>query len=71
MPASDKKIVGFNVGINVGEVAAHTVFHVHVHLIPRRSGDVDDPSGGVGASFQKCRNTNRADIMARNVRFRG
>lgn len=45
--ASDKKIVGFNVGINVGEVAGQTVFHVHVHLIPRRSGDVDDPRGGV------------------------
>jgi ATP adenylyltransferase len=43
----DNNIEGFNVGINVGEVAGQTVSHVHVHLIPRRSGDVDDPRGGV------------------------
>lgn len=38
---------GFNVGINVGEKAGQTVHHVHIHLIPRYNGDVDDPSGGV------------------------
>ena len=43
----DKSIEGFNVGINVGEAAGQSVFHVHVHLIPRRAGDVDDPRGGV------------------------
>lgn len=38
---------GFNIGINVGEAAGQTVFHLHVHLIPRYAGDVDDPRGGV------------------------
>lgn len=38
---------GWNIGINVGEAAGQTVMHLHVHLIPRRAGDVDDPAGGV------------------------
>ena len=42
-----RDIAGFNVGINSGEAAGQTVFHCHVHLIPRRPGDVDNPRGGV------------------------
>jgi superfamily II DNA or RNA helicase/diadenosine tetraphosphate (Ap4A) HIT family hydrolase len=38
---------GFNIGINVGEVAGQTIPHLHVHLIPRYRGDVYDPRGGV------------------------
>jgi ATP adenylyltransferase len=38
---------GFNVGINVGAVAGQTVPHVHIHLIPRYRGDVENPIGGV------------------------
>jgi diadenosine tetraphosphate (Ap4A) HIT family hydrolase len=38
---------GYNIGINVGAAAGQTVMHLHVHLIPRFDGDVDDPSGGV------------------------
>ena len=38
---------GFNVGINVGEKAGQTINHVHIHLIPRYNGDVNDPMGGV------------------------
>jgi diadenosine tetraphosphate (Ap4A) HIT family hydrolase len=38
---------GYNVGVNVGAAAGQTVQHVHVHLIPRYAGDVDDPRGGV------------------------
>jgi ATP adenylyltransferase len=44
---SDATVTGFNVGINTGADAGQTVFHVHVHLIPRRKGDVPDPRGGV------------------------
>ena len=38
---------GFNVGINVGEASGQSVFHVHIHLIPRYKGDVENPKGGV------------------------
>ncbi len=38
---------GFNVGINVGETAGQSIFHVHIHLIPRYKGDVENPKGGV------------------------
>ena len=38
---------GYNVGANVGVGAGQTVGHVHVHVIPRYAGDVDDPRGGV------------------------
>jgi diadenosine tetraphosphate (Ap4A) HIT family hydrolase len=43
----DASVAGFNIGVNAGEVAGQTILHCHVHLIPRRAGDVVDPSGGV------------------------
>jgi len=43
----DNSITGFNIGINQGESAGQTVIHLHIHLIPRRNGDVTDPRGGV------------------------
>jgi diadenosine tetraphosphate (Ap4A) HIT family hydrolase len=44
---ADPTIKGFNVGMNCGEVAGQTVMHCHVHLIPRRKGDVENPRGGI------------------------
>ena len=44
---SDSAIDGFNIGANAGASAGQTVFHVHVHLIPRRTGDTAEPRGGV------------------------
>jgi len=44
---SDKSVKGFNVGMNCGETAGQTVMHAHMHLIPRREGDVADPRGGI------------------------
>jgi len=38
---------GFNIGVNDGTAAGQTVPHAHVHIIPRRQGDVEDPRGGV------------------------
>jgi diadenosine tetraphosphate (Ap4A) HIT family hydrolase len=38
---------GFNIGINDGTAAGQTVMHLHIHLIPRYTGDVEDPRGGV------------------------
>ena len=43
----DKLITGFNIGINDGIDSGQTVTHCHVHLIPRRKGDMSDPRGGV------------------------
>ena len=43
----DASIAGFNVGVNIGEAAGQTIFHCHIHLIPRRHGDVENPRGGV------------------------
>jgi diadenosine tetraphosphate (Ap4A) HIT family hydrolase len=44
---SDNSIQGFNVGMNCGESAGQTIKHGHIHLIPRRFGDMDNPEGGV------------------------
>ena len=44
---ADRTVTGFNVGINDGEDAGQTIFHCHIHLIPRRKGDVENPRGGV------------------------
>jgi len=43
----DKTIKGFNIGNNSGEVSGQTIFHCHIHLIPRRKGDTENPRGGV------------------------
>jgi diadenosine tetraphosphate (Ap4A) HIT family hydrolase len=43
----DKTITGFNIGINDGVDAGQTVFHSHIHIIPRRKGDVANPRGGI------------------------
>ena len=47
LQSSDDAISGFNIGMNNGEDAGQTIFHCHIHLIPRRSGDVENPRGGV------------------------
>jgi diadenosine tetraphosphate (Ap4A) HIT family hydrolase len=43
----DPTIDGFNIGMNCGQTAGQSVWHCHVHLIPRRKGDVEFPKGGV------------------------
>lgn len=44
---SDRTVQAFNIGVNSGEVAGQTIFHCHIHLIPRRVGDVENPRGGI------------------------
>ena len=44
---NDETIQGFNVGANSGEVAGQTIWHCHIHLIPRRKRDTPNPRGGV------------------------
>ena len=43
----DPTVKGFNIGTNVGKVAGQSIMHCHIHLIPRREGDVKNPQGGV------------------------
>jgi diadenosine tetraphosphate (Ap4A) HIT family hydrolase len=50
----EKKIIdeefnpdGYNIGVNVGPAAGQSIFHVHIHIIPRYKGDVENPQGGV------------------------
>ncbi|HAE62204.1 MAG TPA: HIT family protein [Eubacteriaceae bacterium] len=38
---------GYNIGINIGKDAGQTIFHLHVHMIPRYKGDVEEPKGGI------------------------
>ncbi len=50
---------GFNIGSNVGPAAGQTVFHFHVHIIPRYRGDVADPRGGVRKVIPNRKSANR------------
>ena len=43
----DSSVKGFNIGTNAGKVAGQSIMHCHIHLIPRREGDVENPQGGV------------------------
>ena len=43
----DNSVKGFNIGTNSGKVAGQSIMHCHIHLIPRREGDVEKPQGGV------------------------
>ena len=43
----DQSVKGFNLGTNIGKVSGQSIYHCHLHLIPRREHDVDNPQGGV------------------------
>ena len=43
----DDTITGFNIGINISKDAGQTIFHCHIHIIPRRHGDTPNPKGGI------------------------
>ncbi len=45
--AEDSSVSGFNVGFNDGQAGGQTIFHAHIHVIPRRDGDVEIPRGGI------------------------
>jgi len=51
LQGADAAISGFNFGTNAGRSAGQSVFHAHIHLIPRRDGDQEDPQGGVRKIF--------------------
>jgi len=43
----DQSVKGFNLGTNIGKVSGQSIMHCHLHLIPRRDNDVENPQGGV------------------------
>jgi len=45
--SDDNTVGGFNIGVNSERIAGQSILHCHIHLIPRREGDVDNPQGGV------------------------
>ena len=47
LKGEDSSITGYNIGFNAGEEAGQTIFHCHMHLIPRRKNDVSKPIGGI------------------------
>ena len=49
----DNSVKAFNIGANVGKVSGQTVMHCHIHLIPRREGDVQNPQGGIRSVIPK------------------
>jgi diadenosine tetraphosphate (Ap4A) HIT family hydrolase len=49
----DKNIKAFNIGTNAGKIAGQSIMHCHIHLIPRRVGDVENPQGGVRSVIPK------------------
>ena len=49
----DSSVKGFNIGTNAGKIAGQSIIHCHIHLIPRREGDVEDPQGGVRSVIPK------------------
>ncbi len=56
---------GYNIGINVGTAAGQTVDHLHIHVIPRFGGDVDDPTGGVRFVIPERGNYRRPGFIPR------
>jgi len=51
--AKDKTVKAFNIGTNAGKISGQSIMHCHIHLIPRREGDVDNPQGGVRSVIPK------------------
>ncbi len=49
----DPSVKGFNIGTNAGKVAGQSIMHCHIHLVPRREGDVENPQGGVRSVIPK------------------
>lgn len=51
--AKDKTVKAFNIGSNAGKISGQSIMHCHIHLIPRREGDVENPQGGVRSVIPK------------------
>ena len=51
--SKDKSVKAFNIGTNIGKISGQSIMHCHIHLIPRREGDVENPQGGVRSVIPK------------------
>ena len=51
--AKDKTVQAFNIGTNAGKISGQSIMHCHIHIIPRRDGDVENPQGGVRSVIPK------------------
>ena len=49
----DNTVQAFNIGTNVGKISGQSIMHCHIHVIPRRKGDVENPQGGVRSVISK------------------
>ena len=49
----DPLVKGFNIGTNAGKISGQSIMHCHIHVIPRREGDVENPQGGVRSVIPK------------------
>ena len=49
----DNTVQAFNIGTNVGKISGQSIMHCHIHVIPRRKGDVENPQGGVRSVIPK------------------
>ena len=51
--AKDNTVQAFNIGTNAGKISGQSIMHCHIHIIPRREGDVESPQGGVRSVIPK------------------
>ena len=58
---------GYNLGVNIGEAAGQTVYHLHIHIIPRYRGDMADPTGGVRHVIPEKGNYRNRHLSAEEV----
>jgi|TARA_B100001093_G_C26385172_1_gene824676 diadenosine tetraphosphate (Ap4A) HIT family hydrolase len=49
----DQTVKGFNIGTNINKISGQSIMHCHIHMIPRREGDVENPQGGVRSVIPK------------------
>ena len=49
----DQSVKAFNIGTNAGKISGQSIMHCHIHVIPRREGDVENPQGGVRSVISK------------------